>query len=194
MVSRVIEQGWALGSAAAAADVSERTCVKRVAHYRVEGESGLVDRSSAPQTVPNRTEERRIEKIAALRRLRFTVPGIAGVLVMPALDGIGHRDADRDGQARTAWLRAGRALRPGAARRARPPAAPPTFQRKGRPTHPHYARRLGLRRALRHQPRTAAAALDRLATDRHPSPTNTQLSGPPTSITRAEQPARVLHS
>ncbi len=55
MVLRVVEQGWSLAEAAAAAGVSERTCSKWVARYRAEGEAGLVDRSSAPQSVPHRT-------------------------------------------------------------------------------------------------------------------------------------------
>jgi transposase InsO family protein len=43
----------------------------------------LLDRSSAPRVVANRTCERRIEAIAALRRLRFTGPEIAETLGMP---------------------------------------------------------------------------------------------------------------
>jgi transposase InsO family protein len=54
-----------------------------VARYRAEGEIGLVDRSSAPARVPNRTCERRVAVIAALRRLRFTGPEIAETLAMP---------------------------------------------------------------------------------------------------------------
>jgi transposase InsO family protein len=42
-----------------------------------------LDRSSAPHVVANRTGERRIEAIAALRRLRFTGPEIAELLGMP---------------------------------------------------------------------------------------------------------------
>jgi transposase InsO family protein len=79
----VLEQGWSLSSAAAAAEVSDRTCAKWVARYRADGELGLLDRSSAPRLVVNRTDERRIEAIAALRRLRFTGPEIAEVLAMP---------------------------------------------------------------------------------------------------------------
>ena len=82
MVLRVIEQGWSISSAAAAAEVSERTCSKWVSRYRSEGELGLIDRSSAPAVVANRTDERRIEAIAALRRLRFSGPEIAEVLDM----------------------------------------------------------------------------------------------------------------
>jgi transposase InsO family protein/transposase len=83
MVSRVIEHGWSLAKAAEAAEVSERTCSKWVARYRAEGELGLLDRSSAPHCVANRTDERAVQSIAALRRLRFTGPEIAEVLERP---------------------------------------------------------------------------------------------------------------
>jgi hypothetical protein len=53
-----------------------------VGRYRSEGEAGLLDRSSAPKTVANRTEERRREAIAALRRLRMTGAEIAECLGM----------------------------------------------------------------------------------------------------------------
>ena len=42
-----------------------------------------MDRSSACRFLANRTDERRIEAIAALRRLRFTGPEIAELLEMP---------------------------------------------------------------------------------------------------------------
>ena len=42
----------------------------------------MLDRSSAPATVANRTDERTTEAIAALRRLRFTGPEIAETLDM----------------------------------------------------------------------------------------------------------------
>jgi transposase len=79
---RVVEESWSLSEAAAAAEVSERTASKWVCRYRAEGESGLLDRSSAPRSVANRTDERRVEAIAALRRLRFTGPEIAQLLGM----------------------------------------------------------------------------------------------------------------
>jgi transposase InsO family protein len=82
MVLRVIEQGWSIKAAAAAAETSSRTCGKWVSRYRACGESGLLDRSSAPERVANRTDERRIAVIAALRRLRFTGPEIAELLDM----------------------------------------------------------------------------------------------------------------
>jgi transposase len=56
---RVLEQGWSLARAAEAAGVSERTADKWVGRYRAEGELGLLDRSSAPYSVPGRTDEAR---------------------------------------------------------------------------------------------------------------------------------------
>jgi transposase InsO family protein len=82
MVRRVVDEGWSLTEAAEAAGVSERTCSKWVDRYRREGEAGLADRSSAPETVANRTDERRLEAIAALRRLRMTGAEIAECLGM----------------------------------------------------------------------------------------------------------------
>jgi transposase InsO family protein len=82
MVRRVLEQDWSLTEAAEAAGVSERTTRKWVDRYRAEGEVGLHDRSSAPKTVANRTEERHIEAIAALRRVRMTGAEIAECLGM----------------------------------------------------------------------------------------------------------------
>jgi hypothetical protein len=83
MVLRVLEQGWSIQAAAAAAETSSRTCGKWVARYRAEGECGLLDRSYAPLIVANRTDERTVEVIAALRRLRFTGPEIAELLDRP---------------------------------------------------------------------------------------------------------------
>ena len=80
MVGRVVEREWSIARAAAAAGVSERTCAKWVARWRAEGSAGLVDRSSAPRSVANRTDERTIAVIAALRRIRFSGPEIAELL------------------------------------------------------------------------------------------------------------------
>jgi len=83
LAERVVEQGWSLTEAAAAAEVSERTARKWAMRFRAEGEAGLPDRSSAPHRVANRTCERRIEAIACLRRLRMTGAEIAALLGMP---------------------------------------------------------------------------------------------------------------
>jgi transposase InsO family protein len=82
MVWSVIEGGRSLTEAAEAAGVSDRTCSKWVARYRQHGLAGLVDRSSAPHTVPHRTPEELVMAIAALRRLRMTAAEIAMCLGM----------------------------------------------------------------------------------------------------------------
>jgi transposase InsO family protein len=82
LVVRVVEQGWALTAAAAAAGVSVRCARKWVGRYRLEGEPGLLDRSSAPRRVANRTAPERVEAIVVLRRLRFTAAEIAETLGM----------------------------------------------------------------------------------------------------------------
>ncbi|HWT22383.1 MAG TPA: IS481 family transposase, partial [Solirubrobacteraceae bacterium] len=83
MVRRVVDDGWTIKDAAAAAETSIKTCGKWVSRYRAHGERGLLDRSSAPAKIPNRTREERVQAIAALRRLRMTGPEIAEVLSMP---------------------------------------------------------------------------------------------------------------
>src|SRR5215210_9089369 len=82
MVLRVIEQGWSLAAAAEAAGVSDRTCAKWVARYRRHGPAGLLDRCSAPKTIPHRTPDELVAAIAALRRLRMTAAEIAMCLGM----------------------------------------------------------------------------------------------------------------
>jgi transposase InsO family protein len=82
LCERVVGEAWTVGKAAEAAEVSVRCARKWVARYRTEGEPGLLDRSSAPLSIPHRTSEARIEAIAALRRLRFTGPEIAEILGM----------------------------------------------------------------------------------------------------------------
>jgi transposase InsO family protein len=79
---RVVSEGWTLKAAAEAAGVSVRCARKWVGRYRLEGESGLRDRSSAPGRVANRTAPERVEVVLALRRLRFTAAEIADTLGM----------------------------------------------------------------------------------------------------------------
>ena len=82
MVRRVVEQGWSVAEAAAAAGVSDRTCSKWVGRYRGEGEAGLLDRSSAPRSIPHRTPDELVEVIVMLRRLRMTAAEIAFCLAL----------------------------------------------------------------------------------------------------------------
>src|SRR5579883_1816739 len=83
LAERVVEQGWTVVAAAAAAGVSVRCARKWVGRYRAVGEAGLVDRSSAPVRVANRTCPERVAVIGKLRRLRMTAAEIAETLGMP---------------------------------------------------------------------------------------------------------------
>jgi transposase InsO family protein len=83
LMVRRVEEGWTLAAAAEAAGVSVRTVSKWLCCYRAEGEDGLLDRSSAPRSIPHRTSEERVQAIAALRRLRMTAAEISECLRMP---------------------------------------------------------------------------------------------------------------
>jgi transposase InsO family protein len=82
LIDRVENAGWSLMSAAEAAGISDRTARKWLARHRAQGRDGLLDRSSAPTVVANRTDDRRVQVIAALRRLRMTGAEIAETLDM----------------------------------------------------------------------------------------------------------------
>jgi transposase InsO family protein len=83
LIDRLELDGWDIGEAAAAAGISVRTARKWLARWRAEGESGLLDRSSAPKLVANKTDPQTVELIAALRKLRFSGPQIAGLIDRP---------------------------------------------------------------------------------------------------------------
>jgi transposase InsO family protein len=82
MVLRVLESGWSRTDAAGAAGVSERTCSKWIRRYQAEGPAGLLDRSSAPRTIPHRTPDELVEVLVLLRKLRMTGAEIAFCLGM----------------------------------------------------------------------------------------------------------------
>jgi transposase InsO family protein len=82
MVLRVLEQGWSRAEAAEAAGVSDRTCSKWIKRYRAEGAAGLLDRSSAPRSIPHRTPDELVDVIVRLRKLRMTGAEIAFCLAM----------------------------------------------------------------------------------------------------------------
>ncbi len=83
LVERVLNEGWTVRAAAEAAGVSLRCARKWIGRFRLEGEAGLADRSSAPHRVANRTRDDRVGAIVALRRLRMTGAQIAEILAMP---------------------------------------------------------------------------------------------------------------
>jgi transposase InsO family protein len=82
LARRVVVEGWTLSAAAEAAGVSVRCARRWVSRYRLEGDAGLYDRSSAPRRVANRTPPDRVAAIVALRHLRMTAAEIAELLGM----------------------------------------------------------------------------------------------------------------
>jgi len=82
LAQRVVDEGWTVRAAARAAGVSVRCARKWVGRYRA-GDQQLLDRSSAPRRVANRTDPERVAVIAKLRRLRMTAAEIAETLAMP---------------------------------------------------------------------------------------------------------------
>ena len=67
LVERVCEQGWPPARAAEAQGVSLATCYKWLGRWRAEGQAGLHDRSSRPQTSPRRLPPAREQAILAYR-------------------------------------------------------------------------------------------------------------------------------
>lgn len=82
MARRVVVEGWTLTAAAVAGGVSVRCARRWVGRYRLAGDPGLCDRSSAPRRVANRTPDDRVAAIVALRQLRMTAAEIAEALGM----------------------------------------------------------------------------------------------------------------
>ena len=82
LARRVVDQGWTVRAAAEAAGVSVRCARKWVGRYRA-GDQVLLDRSSAPRRVANRTAPERVAVIVKLRQLRMTAAEIAETLAMP---------------------------------------------------------------------------------------------------------------
>ena len=81
MCQRVMEEGWSLVAAAAAAGISERRAREWVARWRA-GDRELEDRSSTAHSIPGRTPREVEEAVCALRELRFSGVRIAEVLGM----------------------------------------------------------------------------------------------------------------
>jgi transposase len=70
-------------AAAEAAGVSMRCARKWVSRYRIDGEQGLLDRSSAPGRVADRAWPDRVAVIVSLRQLRMRAAESAETLAMP---------------------------------------------------------------------------------------------------------------
>jgi transposase InsO family protein len=93
---------------------SERTVWRWLARFRVEGETGLLDRSSRPRRSPRQLPAAKVDAIRSLRRLRMTAAQIAEVLAL-ALSTV------------SAWLK-----RIGLGKRSRlePPEPPNRYERR----------------------------------------------------------------
>ena len=99
LVERVIEEGWSVSAAAAAAGVSERTVYRWVRRWRQEGVEGLRDRSSRPLRSPGQLPAAEssgdpLAAPAAHDGSRDRRGALAG-----ALDRLAVAEADRAGQA-----------------------------------------------------------------------------------------------
>ena len=71
LARRVLEHGLTLKLVAASFNVSPKTAAKWVRRYREQGLAGLGDRSSRPLRCPRITSSPLLEKVLALRRLRY---------------------------------------------------------------------------------------------------------------------------
>ena len=71
LAEKVILQKVTLKLAAASFNVSAKTAAKWVRRYREHGAQGLLDLSSRPHSSPRRTSLLLLEKVFALRRLRY---------------------------------------------------------------------------------------------------------------------------
>ncbi len=68
LVSRIVEHGWSVATAAESVGVSRATAHKWLRRFREEGLEGLHDRSSAPIRRPKALPQRQIERIVRARR------------------------------------------------------------------------------------------------------------------------------
>lgn len=81
LCERVRLEGWTVAEAAEAFGVSERTAYRWLARY--DAGQSMLDRSSAPKTVANRTSAQVEALIEQLRRCRWTSTRIAAELRLP---------------------------------------------------------------------------------------------------------------
>jgi transposase InsO family protein len=77
LVRRVLEEGQAPKAVATAFGVSVKTVNKWVKRFKAEGPQGLLDRSSRPHELHQPTPAATVERIAELRRQRWTGDQIA---------------------------------------------------------------------------------------------------------------------
>lgn len=83
LARRVLEEGQQLGLAAKAAGLSRKAARKWIERFQAEGELGLVDRSSAPRSIPHRTSKDVVSRVLALRHKKLVAWAIARELKLP---------------------------------------------------------------------------------------------------------------
>jgi transposase InsO family protein len=79
----VLVEGWSVSLAAKAVGLSRKAARKWIERFRAEGEAGLLDRSSAPRSIPHRTSKQVVSRVLALRHQRLVAWAIAEQLGMP---------------------------------------------------------------------------------------------------------------
>ena len=67
LIDRVLNKGWTVVTAAEAQGISRATGHKWVRRYRLEGPTGLLDRSSRPRRSPRATPAHEVRRIIAAR-------------------------------------------------------------------------------------------------------------------------------
>ena len=77
LIERVLDEGDSVQEAARAYGLSRTTVYKWLKRWTEEGPSGLLDRSSAPRSIPHRTSSSMAERIAQLRQGRLLMRTIA---------------------------------------------------------------------------------------------------------------------
>jgi len=106
MVACVLDRGWTIEATAERFQIDAKTVRKWRDRFVVDGEAGLLDRSSRPRCSPNQTSSRCRRRVVALRRHRrwgadrigFEV-GIAASTVQSILRGAGLGRLDRGDRA-----------------------------------------------------------------------------------------------
>ena len=98
-----IADGWTVAAAAESMNISRQCAHKWWRRYRDEGEAGLVDRSSRPDSCPHQTPARVERRIVALRQSHKLGPArLAGIVDVPA--STVHRVLVRHGINRLGWM------------------------------------------------------------------------------------------
>jgi transposase InsO family protein len=99
LVGRVLDQGWPAAHVAEQLGVSRATAYKWVRRYRLEGEAGLLDRSSRPHRSPRRlSPAREAEILAARAEWRYGPDRLGPLLGVPS--STVHRVLQRRGLSR----------------------------------------------------------------------------------------------